>query len=285
LGIQQFNESSGEFIGWYQFWGTLDDAKAPLDNPRKLASLYGQPPRWIPFKELYSLFVGRNDVYTLPGTPFKLAQGEQGTGRMYLHLAALSEGSILSIRFAAGQENPAQASAGQEGAGERADGTAALDLFLAGDAVILRIASEDESREESLKLDGEKFAGEFITVAVEFGIAPDRFDAELRLGNPAEKTTGLFSVALAKPISGEGVILLGGGEKPVGYGKSAQWPVFDETETFGGGTMALNELAFSYVRLPIPESEEDPDPGVSENLLPGEEEPGAEQEPLSLSAL
>jgi hypothetical protein len=277
-GIQQFNESSGEFAGWYQFWGTLDDAKAADNVQRRLASLYAQPSRWIPFKEIYSLFVGRDDVYTLPGTPFKLAQGEQGTGRMYFHLAALSEGSILSIRFAP-QEQPPRKSTDRQSVGETADGTAALDLFLAGDALILRIASEDASREKSLSLKG----GEFITVELVFAIAPDRFDAELRLENPAE-TTGLLSVALAKPISGEGAIILGGGEKPAGYKKSAKLPVFGETETFGGGTMALNELAFSYDRV-VPENEEDADSGISESLLSQEEEPGAEQEPSSLSAL
>ncbi|MDR1143601.1 MAG: hypothetical protein LBK77_05185 [Spirochaetaceae bacterium] len=276
-GIQQFNESSGEFAGWYQFWGTLDDAKAVDNAQRRLASLYAQPPRWIPFKEIYSLFVGREDVYTLPGTPFKLAQGEQGTGRMYFHLAALSEGSVLSVRFAP-QEQPRR-STDRQSVGETADGTAALDLFLAGDALILRIASEDASREKSLPLNG----GEFITVELVFAIAPDRFDAELRLENPAE-TTGPLSVALAKPISGEGAIILGGGEKPAGYKKSAKLPVFGETEAFGGGTMALNELAFSYDRA-VPENEEDDDSGISESLLPQEEEPGAEQEPSSLSAL
>jgi hypothetical protein len=284
-GIQQFKESSGEFIGWYQFWGTLDDAKARAqDNAqRRLVSLYAQPPRWIPFKDMYSLFVGRDDVYTLPGTPFKLEQGEQGTGRIYFHLAALSEGSVMSIRFAAGETAPRK-SADQQGAGDTADGTAALDLFLAEDALILRIASEDASREESLDLNDGEFIGEFITVVVEFVIAPDRFDAELRLENPAE-TTGLFSVALAKPISGEGTILLGGGEKSAGYKKSVKLPVFGQTETFGGGTMALNELAFSYDRQSISENEEELDSGFSESLLMEEEEPGAEQEPSSLSAL
>jgi hypothetical protein len=260
----------GKFTGWYQLWGTLDDAEAAGVAQRSLAPLYGQPPRWIPFKDMYSLFVGRDDVYTLSGTPFKLEQGEQGTGRMYFHLAALSGGSILSIRFAA-PEKPRK-SADQQGAGETADGTAALDLFLAGDDLILRIASEDASREESLELN----SGKFVTVVVEFVIAPDRFDAELRLENSA-KTTGSFSVALAKPMSGEGSILLGGGEKPPGY--------VDETGTFGGGTMALNELAFLYDRRSVPEDGEELDSGILKSLLLEEEEPGAEQEPLSLSAL
>jgi hypothetical protein len=279
-GKKQFEgyEASGEFIGWYQFWGTLIDAKAPDNAQRRLIPLYSPSPRWIPFNAMYSLFVGRDDSYLLPGTPFKLEQGEQGTGRMYFHLAALAEGSILSIRFA-GQETPPKKPADQS-AGETADGTAALDLFLAGDALILRIASEDASREGSLGLD----SGEFITVEVVFAIAPDRFDAELRLGNPA-KTTGLLSVALAKPISGEGAVRLGGGESPVGYKRSANLPALDEAGAFAGGTIALNELAFSYARQSVPEDEEAFDFGISESLLSEEEEPGSEQEPSSLSAL
>jgi hypothetical protein len=280
-GITQFNsyQSSDGFIGWYQLGGILDDAlddEKPPDST--LAALYVQPPRWIPFKDMYSLFVGRDDVYTLPGTPFKLAQDEQGTGRIYFHLAALSEGSVLSIRFAA----PVQ-----KGAGKTADGTAALDLFLAGDALILRIASEDVSREESLDLSDGEFIGKFITVVVEFVIAPAGFDAKLRLENPSENPaeTTLLSVDLAKPISGEGAILLGGGEKPAGYKKSDKLPVFDETETFGGGTLALNELAFSYARQSIPEAEEEFNFGISESVWSEEEDPGAEQEPSSLSAL
>jgi hypothetical protein len=283
-GKKQFDgyESSGEFIGWYQFWGTLIDAKAPDNAQRRLVPLYSQSPRWIPFNAMYSLFVGRDDSYLLPGAPFKLARNEEGTGRMYFHLAALSEGSILSIRFA-GQDTSPQKSADQGGPGETADGTAALDLFLAGDALILRIASEDASREESLELDGDD-SGEFITVEVIFAIAPDRFDAELRLENPA-KTTGLLSIALAKPISGEGSIRLGGGESPAGYKRSVNLPSFDETGTFGGGIMALNELAFSYDRQSVPEHEEEFDSGISESILLEEEAPGAEQEPSSLSSL
>jgi hypothetical protein len=272
-GIAQFDRYQSpedeKFTGWYQLWGTLDDAEAVGIAQRNLVSLYGQAPRWIPFKDMYSLFVGRDDVYTLPGTPFKLEQGEQGTGRMYFHLAALAEGSILSIRFAAPEKprKPAE----QKAAGETAEGTVALDLFLAEGDLILRIASEDASQEESLEMSGD----EFITVVVEFVIAPDRFEAELRLENSAEnpaKTTGPFSVALAKPISGEGSILLGGGEKPAGY--------VGET-----GTMALNELAFLYDRRSVPENEEEFDSVILKSLLLEEEDLGAEQEPVSLSAL
>ncbi|MDR1250234.1 MAG: hypothetical protein LBK63_13150 [Treponema sp.] len=283
-GKTQFDgyESSAEFIGWYQFWGTLLDAKAPDKAERKLVPLHLQSPRWIPFNAMYSLFVGRDDSYLLPGTPFKLAQGEEGTGRILLHLAALSEGSILSIRFA-GQENPPRKSTDQAGSRETADGTAELDLFLAGDALILRILSENVSREQSLALDKDS-NGKFIMVVLEFVIAPDRFEAKLRLENPA-KTTGLLSVVLAKPISGEGSIRLGGGESPTGYKRSANLPVFDGSGTFSGGTMALNELAFSYDRLTVPENGKESVFEISESLSLKSEEPGVEQEPPSLSAL
>jgi hypothetical protein len=281
-GIRRFNDSGGEFISWYQFWGTLDDAKA-LGNPeRRLVSLSSQSPRWIPFGGMYGLLVGRDDGYALPGAPFKLSRDEQGTGRIWFHLAALSEGAIVTIRFAGGESSPSLASppVGAAQTGAREDGllgAAELDLRFAGDALTLWIASGDASREESLTL-GEEANG-FITVMVEFAIAPDRLDAELRLENPAG-TTGPLSIALAAPISGEGVIRFGGADY-AGSRQSLSRPASGQSGKYGGGTMALNELALSYARLPVPPREEEPD--VSENVLAEEAEQGAE--PASRKAL
>jgi hypothetical protein len=273
-GKTQFEDPESSFIGWYQFWGTLIDAKAPDNAQRRLVPLHAQSPRWIPFNAMYSLFAGRDDTYLLPGSPFGLAQGEQGRGRILLHLAVLAEGSILNISFA-DQEATAR-TAGQRAAGETADGTATLDLFMAGDALILRLVSEDARLEASLALD-DNHSGKFITLELAFAIAPNRLEAELRL----EDTVKTLSIVPAKPISGEGSVRLGGGERPTGYKPSAKLPVFDET--FGGGTMALNELAFSYARQNIPQNREES--GIAESLLLEEKEPGAEQEPSSLSAL
>jgi hypothetical protein len=275
-GNKQFDESSGEFDGWYQLWGTLDDAKAQ-DNPQRRLVPRSQSPRWIPLNEMYSLFVGRNDIYALPGTPFKLAQDEQGTGRILLHLAALSEGSVLTIRFA-GQDNPS---------GKPAEGTADLDLFLAEGALVLRIASGEASREKALDLKGGDSV-KVVTVELTFTLAPDRFDAELRSEFPGEdpgEKTGLLSLALAKPVSGEGSVILGGGEYPGGRKRSAAPAAFDEAGTFGDGTLALDELAFSYKRLPLPQDEEELDAEISESVALEEAEPGAEQEPSSQRSL
>jgi hypothetical protein len=270
-GIWRFNDPSGEFISWYQLWGTLDDAKAPSSPERRLVSLSSQSPRWIPFGGMYGLFVGQDDGYTLPGTPFKLSRDEQGTGRILLHLATLSEGAIVNIRFAGGE-----AAAKADETADRPMGTAELDLSFAEDALILWIASEGAFREESLELSGDEANG-FITVIVEFTIAPDRLDAELRLENPAG-TTGPLSIALAAPISGEGSIRFGGADySGRGVGRTAP----NTTGKYGGGTMALNELALAYVRSPLPPREED----APENLLAQEEDPDAEPGPLFPNAL
>jgi hypothetical protein len=274
--VRRFSDPSGEFINWYQFWGTLDDANAPNSFERRLVSLRSQTPRWIPFGGMYGLLVGHNDVYTLPGMPFKLAGDAQGTGRILFCLAAFSEGGILNIRFAGGEAST------QAGAQETEDspvGTAELDLSFTGDALILRIASDDASQEESLELNGDQANG-FITLVVEFTIAQDYFDAELRLGDPAA-TTGPLSIALAAPISGEGVVRFG--EHTYSRGAKRQVPA--KTAKYGGGTMALNELALSYKSVPFPPKEENLESGVSESLIAEEEEPGAEPESSSPDAL
>ena len=267
-GIQHFSDPSGEFISWHQFWGTLDDAKAPNNSERRLISLYSQASRWIPFGGIYGLLVSRDDIYVLPGMPFKLPENTRGTGRILLHLAAFSEGAVLNIRFAGGETT-----AGPTGAAD-------LDLTFTGDALILRIASDNASREESLDLNGDGARG-FITLIVEFTIAPDHFDAELRLENTAE-TTGLLSIALAAPLSGEGSVRLGGAKYP-GHGQSAKQSA--SGGLYGNGAMILNELALSYVRLPIPPKEDEGESVVSETLIAEEEDPSAEPELSSLNAL
>jgi hypothetical protein len=269
-GLRRFSDPSGEFINWYQLWGTLDDAKAPGNSGRRLISLYAQPPRWIPFGGMYGLLVGADDIYTLPEMPFKLSGDAQGTGRILFHFAALSAGSILNIRFAGG-EAPARAE-DQDAEASLPMGTADLDLAFTGDALILRIASGSASREESLELDSEE-ANSFITVVVEFTIAQDHLDAELRLENPAG-TTGPLSIALAAPISGDGALRFGSSDYS-GYKRSAKQPVSGEAGKYSG-TMILNELALSYVRLPFPKSGEEIESGLPEALTAAEAYPGAE---------
>jgi hypothetical protein len=267
-GIQHFSDSSGEFISWHQFWGTLDDAKAPNNSERRLISLYSQAPRWIPFGGMYGLLVGRDDIYVLPGMPFKLSEDTRGTGRILLHLAAFSDGAVLNIRFAGGE-----ATAGPAGAAD-------LDLTFTGDALILRIASDNASMEESLDLNSGEAEG-FITLIVEFTLAPDHFDAELRLEDPAG-TTGPLSVALDAPLSGEGSVRFGGAKYP-GHGQNAGRSVLGAL--YGNGAMILNELALSYVCLPIPPKEDEGESEIPETLIAEEEDPSAEPEPSSLNAL
>jgi hypothetical protein len=267
--VRHFRDSAGnpggEFLGWYQFWGTLDDTKAPNNPGRKLVSLYAQAPRWIPLGGIYGLLVGRDDVYTLPGAPFIISGNEQGRGRLLFHLGALSEGPVVSLRFAG------------EGAAESRE-TVDLDLSFVEDTLILRIASRDASREEYLGLHDYEAHG-FITAIVEFTIAPDRFDAELFLENPPA-TTGPLSIALATAVSGEGSIRFG-----EYLGQGGRRVASRAAGKNGNGTLALNELAFSYTRTPIPPKEEPSESGLPETLAAEEEVQGAKPETLSQNAL
>jgi hypothetical protein len=268
-GTRYFRDSSenpgGEFIGWYQFWGTLDDTKAPSNPERKLVSLYSQAPRWMPIGSLYGLLVGRDDVYTLPGAPFTVSGDEQGTGQILLHLGAPAAGSIVSLRFA-GREEAADPEASAE-----------LDLSFEEDALILRIASMDAFQEESLEFTGDEENG-FVTVIVKFAIAPDHFEAELLLEDPPA-TTGALSIALAAAVSGEGSIRFG---EYLGQGRRQPAPGAGK---YGNRTMALNELAFSYARTSILPEEEPSESGLPETLAAEEEYPDAEPEPPSSNAL
>jgi hypothetical protein len=275
-GLRRFSDPAGEFINWHQLWGTLDDAKAKNNSERRLIPLSAQTPRWTPFGGMYGLLVGPDDVYALPGMPFKLSGDAQGTGRILLHFAALSEGSILNIRFAGG-EIPSPEDARKTVPA----GTAALDLSFAGDALSLRIASGDLSREESLELKDDG-VNSFITVTVEFTIAQDHFDAELRMENPAG-TTGPLSIALATPISGEGALRFGSSDY-AGYKRSAKQTASGEAGKYNG-TMVLNELALLYARLPFPDNEEDAESDLPETLTVAEEYPGAESKPPAPNSL
>jgi hypothetical protein len=260
-GIQHFSDPSGEFSNWYRFWGTLDDMKAPNNPERRLVPLYARPPQWAPFGGIYGLLVGQNDVYTLPKTPFIVSEDMQGTGRILFRLATLSEGAIVNIRFA-GEET----AGGAQETPDSPAGAAELELSFAGDALILRIASNDESREEFLTLSGDEASG-FITVIVEFVVAPDHFDAELRLGTTAGTP---LSIALAAPISGEGAVRFGEGHRQGAKQTAAG--------KYGAGTIALNELALSYITLPLPQKEEESESGLLETLIAKEASPGAEPE-------
>jgi hypothetical protein len=266
-GMRYFSDSAGEFVGWYELWGTLEDAKAPNNPARNLLSLNSQVPRWAPFGGMYGLIIGRDDGYTLPWMPFKLSGDAEGTGRILFRVALLGDGAIVSIRFAGG-EAPAEAPM------KGPMGTAELDLSSTGEGLILRIASESVSQEQSLTLNSDEING-FITLIVSFTIARDHFDAELRLEDMGG-TTGPLSIALSAPVSGEGSLRLGGAEYP-GHRRSVKRSASAEAEKYGG-TMVLNELALSYARVPFLQQEDEDESALPENLIAEEDIPGADPE-------
>jgi hypothetical protein len=270
-GAPLFDEPPDKFIHWYQFWGNLDDKNT--NSP--LVPLQSQPPRWIPYAGMYSLLVGRDDSYALPGMPFTLYQDEQGTGRIALHMAALADGTVFNISFSGGKILPPPAQAAEDDARKAADnsgGKAVLELFIVKNALTLRVASDDSSVEKSLRLTSAELNA-FVTLTIDFSIVPERFEAELVLEKSTRKA-GPISVKLAKPLSGEATVHFGGVERTVA----------NKAGKYEDGTFALNEMALSYVHASML-TEEPLESGAQKSLIAEEGEPGAELELPALSAL
>ncbi|GHV79630.1 hypothetical protein AGMMS49944_14210 [Spirochaetia bacterium] len=227
-GMRRLTGSSNDPITWYQFGGSLTS-----NNPdQHLTPLLSQKPRWIPFAGMYGLFTGADDGYALPGKTFVLSEGEQRRGRIFFYFAALSAGTIFNARFAAK---------------DNLEGTAVLDLSLAGGKLLLRVSAE-EILEESLALTEDE-TGKFITAIIDFEIAPDRLGASLALENPLRETPFL-DLAVPVPLSGEAAFRLGGTENPAGYKRNTQLPAFDKNGKPRNGIAIFNELALSYPVLP-----------------------------------
>jgi hypothetical protein len=250
-GMRYFDETSKDFINWYQFWGNLNDAKSSGNPERQLIPLLSQKPRWFPYAGIYGLFVGPDDSYVLPGKPFSLSGNEQGKGRIFFHFAPLAQGTVLNAAFNS-----------QDGS----SGAASLDLSLGEENLTLRLSSkndsEDESREETLALNLVETEA-FITAVVDFEITPDHLSATLFLENPARKSESV-TLPLTTPINGEGRVQFGGAEQFAGYKRNTKWPLLDKTGNPDNGTAIFSELALSYTRTSLPgdgdeEEKNDPD--------------------------
>ncbi|MDR1597203.1 MAG: hypothetical protein LBR99_05810 [Treponema sp.] len=245
--MRYFDDSSKDFISWYQFWGNLDDAKSPGNSERQLIPRLSQKPRWFPYAGIYGLFVGPDDSYILPGKPFSLSEKEQGTGRIFFHFAPLAEGTVLNAAF---------------NSRDGLSGAAVLDLFLGKEDLTLRLSSKDDSeevpREETVVLNLIE-TEVFITAVVDFEITPDHLSATLSLENPVRKSEPA-ALPLTNPINGEGRVLFGGTGQSSGYKRNTKWPVLDKTGNPGNGTAIFSELALSYARIPLPENEDELEP-------------------------
>jgi hypothetical protein len=272
-GLQYFTDVSEKFISWYQFWGNLEDTKMPHDSERHLIPLMSQKPWWVPYAGIYGLFVGPDDVYALPGKPFGLSEKEQGRGRILIHFVPLSEGSILNAVF-----NPM----------DPQDSKVTLDLFTEGENLTLRLSTEEEFSMASLFLNPETSG--FITVFIDFEITPEHLGVRLALETPAMETD-LMDLPLANPISGEGIIRFGDGERRGEHKRDIISPILDRNGNPGGAAI-LNELAFSYIReaflkedpeTPDNKSEETPESAASRvpsiQALPTPVRTSAEEEP------
>jgi hypothetical protein len=120
-----------------------------------------------------------------------------------------------------------------------------MDLFAGEESLTLRISMAEESVMASLVLNSAETTG-FITAFVNFDITPIHISAQLVLEAPALETD-LIDMPLSNPISGEGVIRFGDGERREEHKQDVKSPVLDETGNPSGAAI-LNELALSFAR-------------------------------------
>jgi hypothetical protein len=263
-----FTDSEREFIHWYQFWGTLEDAKNPANKEENLLSLRKGPAQWIPYEGIYGLSIGSEDVYAIPGSPFALAEKEQGRGRILFHFVPLAEGTVFNASFVQdpGPEN------------------LILDLSVVQDGLRWHIGRGSEVYEETVHLNYLENSG-FITARIDFEIAADHFTAQLTLENPWLNTEEI-TIPLSGPMSGKGMFRFGAGAIPGAGGRELAGrsvSIVDEP-IIGASTAIINELAISYAVEVIPDETPEELPETEAGLPEEEEvhEPGDSQKETAL---
>jgi hypothetical protein len=232
-----FTDSERGFIHWYQFWGTLEDAKNSANREKNLVSVLKGPAQWIPYEGIYGLSIGSDDVYAIPGSPFALAENEQGRGKILFHFVPLTEGTIFNASFVQdpGPEN------------------LILDLSVVQDGLRWHIDRGSEVYEETVHLNYLEDSG-FITARIDFEITGDHFTAQLTLENPWLDTEEI-TLPLSGPMSGKGMFRFGAGTIPWAGGKELAGrsvSIVDEP-IIGTSTAIMNELALSYAVEVIPD--------------------------------
>jgi hypothetical protein len=234
--MEFFTDTGEEFIHWYQFWGTLEDAKAPKDREKNLVSVLRGPAQWLPYEGVYGLSIGPKDIYAIPGSPFTLAENEQGRGRILFHFVPLTEGVIFNASFT---QDPGP-------------DDLIMEFSALQDGFVWYAGVGSEGYTETIPLNYLENSG-FITVIIDFEIAGDQFSARLSLENP-ELSTEEVIIPLPGPMSGNGIFQFGAGTvSPAGgrvlEGRSAsigEEPLIDDS------TAIINELALSYAVEVIP---------------------------------
>jgi hypothetical protein len=231
-----FSDRADQFTHWYQFQNNLLDAKDPQDPKRSLRSKTQQQARWSPHGSIYGLSIGPEDVYVLPGSPFLLADAEQGSGQIHLRALLLAPGTIGKTVFIS--DDPSA---------EPLD----MDLSFNGETLILSVSAGGLSYEEALRPSAEGAVpssvlqtGDFVTFSLTFRIQKNQFTAQVHLED-TDMQSKPCTITLAAAISGEGTVQFGS-ELPFSGTIPADSPAF---------VAIFDEAGISFTKAPGPLSQ------------------------------
>jgi hypothetical protein len=231
-----FSQTADQYALWYRFEGNLSNVQAPADSLKSLVAYQGsRAPQWLPWAGIYGLSVGPGDMYQLPGSPFVLTEGEQGTGRLIFRVKLLADGTIFKASFKASRSS-----------------VDILDLNLScrGTTLILTVkevykensTEEAKTYEERINLQP-SLMEDFFALFIDFGIGKNRFTFQMGIedaGIAGEEKI----VPLTTTLNGTGVFQFGD-TLPVSAGNSRR-----NTPNAGQPVFILDELGVLYTRGP-----------------------------------
>jgi len=184
-----------ELYRWFQFKGLLHDTVSAEDEERCLVPAVDESiPRWTSIGASYGLSTGHNDAFLLSSVSFFREDRDHGGGIFLFHVRPVADGTIFSVSFPACSP---------------ASGGAWIDLARVGDAMVLRLGTEETTIEMPVFLSGSELRT-LVPVAVKFYIDPYRLEANLSLGENAFLQSTVQGVMLSGALTGEGLVRLGG---------------------------------------------------------------------------
>ena len=182
-----------ELHRWYQFKGRLYDTVYGQNGEHFLMSVGENPPHWASIGQIYGLSTGDDDAFLLSSVNFFREEQEHGGGIFLFHIRPIAEGTIFSVFFPSSSVS----------------GGAWIDMSRNGSAIVLRLGTTKATVEMQMFLSYFELRN-LLPVAVKFYIHPDRFEANLSVGENAFLQSTVHGVALPDALTGEGIVRLGG---------------------------------------------------------------------------
>jgi hypothetical protein len=217
--MEYFSNTNRNFVYWYQFPGTLNDATAPGNTSKQLVS--SKKPRWSTFAKSYGLVIGPDDVYTLPGAPFELTDTEEGQGEILFHFVPVKVGTILKTSFdlyrsSTSRENGLNAASAHAlgnvpepvRSGSETFDKLILTVYADQTSLSLRLSAGTETYEAKLDFPVDSDSSGFVMGSLTFQYAQDHFSAWLSRKNPPMDTK-ILTLALDHPLNGKGIVQIG----------------------------------------------------------------------------